>query len=169
MGSFKITGLGNGTANNDAVTKGQLDAQNTSLTTAINTAVRTAISNVFPVGSIYIGTQETCPLSSLISGSTWIKIAGDKVLQSSSSSHAANTTIAPGLPSLSLWNPYSTTPYGCEKDRIYNVDSTNGNSQNIIGINEDYKLLIKDNYNIVGNSNTVQPPAYVVNVWRRTA
>ena len=48
MGSFKITGLGNGTTTNDAVNKGQLDAQNTSLTSAINTAV-TNLANKFQV------------------------------------------------------------------------------------------------------------------------
>lgn len=172
MGSFKITGLGNGTANNDAVTKGQLDAQNTSLTTAINTAVRTAISNVFPVGSIYIGTQKTCPLSSLISGSTWIKIAGDKVLQSSSSSHAANTTIAPGLPNITGTVASSWGSDGSDTGAFHNE----GNDPNTnFGGNGSWNNSTWASFDasrssaIYGASNTVQPPAYVVNVWRRTA
>lgn len=172
MGSFKITGLGNGTNNNDAVTKGQLDAQNTSLTTAINTAVRTAISNVFPVGSIYIGTQETCPLSSLISGSTWIKIAGDKVLQSSSSSHAANTTIAPGLPNItgtvaSSWSNDTNTT-GAFKNKGYDTSENWGGDSGWHNSRwSDFNASRSSS--IYGNSSTVQPPAYVVNVWRRTA
>ena len=29
------------------------------------------LNAIYPVGSVYIGTQSSCPLSSLISGSTW--------------------------------------------------------------------------------------------------
>jgi hypothetical protein len=48
MGNFKVTGMANGTTDNDAVNKRQLDAQNTSLTSAINTAV-TDLANKFQV------------------------------------------------------------------------------------------------------------------------
>ena len=32
-------------------------------------------ANLYPIGSIYIGTQSTCPLTTLITGSSWQKIA----------------------------------------------------------------------------------------------
>lgn len=173
MGSFKITGLGNGTNKNDAVNKGQLDAQNTSLTTAINTAVRTAISNVFPVGSIYIGTQATCPLASLIPGSTWAKVSDGKVLQTSSSGHAANTTINAGLPNITgslitsqngINDPTNDGALYTTRGSTYTHTPTT-TSDGCTAINFDASR----SNSIYGNSTTVQPPAYVVNVWRRTA
>jgi hypothetical protein len=33
--------------------------------------MQTILSSVYPVGSVYITTANTCPLSTLISGSTW--------------------------------------------------------------------------------------------------
>lgn len=33
------------------------------------------LSTLYPVGSIYIGTQNSCPLTSLIAGSQWQKVA----------------------------------------------------------------------------------------------
>lgn len=32
------------------------------------------LATLYPVGSIYIGTQSTCPLETLISGSSWVKV-----------------------------------------------------------------------------------------------
>jgi hypothetical protein len=124
---------------------------------------------LYPVGSIYIGTQSTCPLATLISGSTWVKVSEGRVLQGSDSNHNAGTTIEAGLPNLSLYTPQSTIKYGSQPNTVYNVNGTSGNTNNIIGTNQPAKLYIKDDNNIVGNSNTVQPPAYVVNIWRRTA
>jgi len=75
MANFKITNLANGTASSDAVNKGQLDSASSTLNAAITTAVNTMLSNLYPVGSMYVGTQGTCPLSTLIAGSTWTKVA----------------------------------------------------------------------------------------------
>lgn len=33
------------------------------------------LSTLYPVGSIYIGTQNSCPLATLIAGSQWQKVA----------------------------------------------------------------------------------------------
>lgn len=37
------------------------------------------LSTLYPVGSIYIGTQNSCPLTSLIAGSQWQKVAAQVV------------------------------------------------------------------------------------------
>jgi hypothetical protein len=70
MGSFKITGLANGTTNNDAVNKSQLDAQNTSLTTAISTAITNCKNALFPVGSLYSTIGNTNP-NTILGFGTW--------------------------------------------------------------------------------------------------
>lgn len=181
MGYFQIKNLANGTATNDAVNKSQLDALNTTLQNLITTSISNTLASLYPVGSIYIGTQSTCPLASLISGSSWTKISGDKVLQSSSSSHAANTTIAAGLPNItgktkSSYGVNNTTANsGALSATIYTGGSASGKQDGGSGSDGEPMQSSTISFNasssnaIYGNSSTVQPPAYVVNVWRRTA
>ena len=131
---------------------------------------------LYPVGSIYIGTQATCPLATLISGSTWELVAADRVLQGSSTNHAANTTIAAGLPNITggaltlgrLSSSSASTTSGAitrvatDKQGTGYYNSTNSYNSNV-------SINARNSSTIYGNSSTVQPPAYVVNVWRRTA
>ena len=129
------------------------------------------MNTIYPVGSIYIGTQSVCPMSALITGSVWELIEGDRVLQSSSSSHLAGSTIEAGLPNItgnfnhnrhSLVSPTGAfTKSGSQTG--YN-GSYNGTS---CGLTMDFDASLSNP--IYGNSTTVQPPAYVVNIWRRTA
>lgn len=179
LGNYKLKNVADGTATTDAVNKGQLDEKATPA--QVNTAISTMLSTLYPVGSIYIGTQSTCPLASLISGSTWTKISGDKVLQSSSSSHAANTTIAAGLPNItgktkSSYGVNNTTANsGALSATIYTGGSASGRQDGGSGSDGEPMQSSTISFNasssnaIYGNSSTVQPPAYVVNVWRRTA
>lgn len=124
--------------------------------------VKDVLKAIWPVGSIYIGTQSTCPLATLISGSTWELVAADRSLQGSSTNHAAGTTIEAGLPDHSHTQVYKDVnfraPYG-SADRVCWEGTT--------FITVDTGLASANN-SIYGNSTTVQPPAYVVNVWRRT-
>lgn len=146
--------------------------------TAATTAyVHNILAELYPVGSIYIGTQTTCPLAALISGSTWELVAENRTLWGGNGSNA-NTTIEAGLPNItgtltpyiygnnniglglsgcfsgsdhgSYCNPDGGGDRGGDRYRTANLDASSSNS-------------------IYGNSTTVQPPAYVVNIWRRTA
>lgn len=172
MGTHKVQNLGNGTASTDAVNKGQLDSVNTSLTALITTNINTMLATLFPVGSIYIGTQSTCPLATLISGSTWTLVAANKALWTGNGSNA-NTTIAAGLPNITgTWKSYGMSigggtieATGALTDIENNLPGSDGYGTNKGGIGLDAS---RSNA-IYGNSDTVQPPAYVVNVWRRTA
>ena len=133
---------------------------------SVNTATLQAI---YPVGSIYIGTMSTCPLAALFG--TWTKKGEGRVLQGSDSSHNAGTTIAAGLPNITgnsrcMRGLANNTPTGA-----FYVGSTNewtGHDGGITG-----KAI---NFNANNSSSvyrndvtTVQPPAYVVNIWERTA
>ena len=101
------------------------------------------LSTLYPVGSIYIGTQNSCPLATLIAGSQWQVVGTNRALWGGNGSNGCFSTIS-------------------------NIDY-------------DYKEAIRGSYgarirfnasrysSIYGKSNTVQPPAYIVNVWRRTA
>ena len=132
----------------------------------------TLLAALYPVGSIYIGTQSTCPLATLISGSTWVKVSEGRVLQGSDSSHSAGTTIAAGLPNITgniqgCVNSTSTFTNGVfSRTDAISAKITQQSSSFFYGwINFDASR----SSSIYGNSTTVQPPAYVVNIWRRTA
>lgn len=132
---------------------------------------------LYPVGSIYIGTQSTCPLSTLISGSTWTLVSSGRVLQGSDSNHNAGTTIEAGLPNITgdiftggnYGSDIFTSSIGAFQNgsnigwRTSTVQST------VSGASDTITFDASRSSSIYGNSNTVQPPAYVVNIWRRTA
>jgi hypothetical protein len=149
---------------------------NTAATTAY---VKNVLSALYPVGSIYIGTQSTCPLATLINGSTWELISAGRVLQGADSGHAAGTTIEAGLPNIT-----GAFEFGNISGVSYPVGATRGDgafmgakygavanygSGSYSSSNQALEFYASRSNAIYGNSTTVQPPAYVVNVWRRTA
>lgn len=148
------------------------------------------LKTLYPVGSIYIGTQSTCPLETLISGSTWEKVEGRYLLASGTmagtdgETYSADQYVSAGMPNHKHYlangqrAPTYTKP----------VNGTLGDSSNGMG-NNDYSLcgfsdistyapntFLSSNAvydstagEIAGNAKTIRPTAYVVNVWRRTA
>lgn len=155
----------------DSALQTQIDAKATPAN--ITSAINTLLGNLYPVGSIYIGTQSTCPLASLITGSTWTKVSAGKALWTSSTSHAANTTINAGLPNITGAFPGERTGDTQWWSAVSGAFYKTSGSYRGIGSTDSDNIRIgfdasKSN-SIYGNSTTVQPPAYVVNVWRRTA
>lgn len=129
------------------------------------------MNNLYPVGSTYITTASTCPLATLISGSTWALVSSGRVLQGADSGHAAGTTIEAGLPNI------TGNIYGCESntghqgaDGAFVISGyTGGGEQNGNGTWVNFNLDASRSSGIYGKSSTVQPPAYVVNIFQRTA
>ena len=148
-------------------------ASNVFSTAAVQSLISNTLNSIYPVGSIYIGTQNTCPLASLISGSQWQLVAQDRALWGGNGSNA-NSTINAGLPnvtgdlfSLSDYAKSGSTTAPFQKTQTARVRGI-GRGDNT----EDwyqYKFDASLSNSIYGRSNTVQPPAYRVNVWRRTA
>ena len=160
--------------------------------------VKGILAALYPVGSIYIGTQTTCPLATLITGSRWELVAQDKALWGSNGTNA-NTTIEAGIPNHThafgrqstqnngsfVWNNQNEDyVLGTQAGSIYYNGSGDYNYQTSYdagaSVNESLgntytlstSLAKTDNLEsdgVFGNSTTVQPPAYVVNVWRRVA
>lgn len=137
--------------------------------TDIDTSIAALLSAVYPVSSLYFGTQTTCPMAVLIPGSVWELVPSGKALWTSNGTNA-NTTIAAGLPNITgsfgrvasannVTSGAFTTTSGSENH------GDSGNNLGYVG----YSLDASRSSSIYGNSSTVQPPAYVVNVWRRTA
>ncbi len=132
-----------------------------------SSAVVDLLQTIYPVGAIFIGTTSTCPMSALFG--TWTLVSGDKALWTGDGTNA-NTTISAGLPNLAggtganSYNNYVPVSYP-----FYRTTTKHNVAKD--GTNQPYDVYFDASLanSIYGNSTTVQPPAYVVNVWRRTA
>ena len=129
----------------------------------LNSNVLSNLQSIYPVGSLYIGTTDTCPITNLFG--TWEKIEEGLCLQSVKGDQVAGTTVEAGLPdhnhSYTAGSFWGADPGGARAawsagDSYY--DTTTGTFTNASKSNPIY-----------GNSDTVQPPAYLVNIWKRTA
>lgn len=140
----------------------------------------TLLETLYPVGSIYITTASTCPLSTLISGSTWELVSSGRVLQGADSGHNAGTTVEAGLPNItgeiatSVPASYEKVKTGAVYNRTFGSSSslgmTGGSGVNsTAGTVYGFGVNASLSSSIYGNSTTVQPPAYFVNIYRRTA
>lgn len=124
------------------------------------------VGAIYPVNSIYVTTDTnstTCPIASLIPGSTWVLVAANKALWTGDGTNA-NTTIAAGLPNHTHTVSYtgSNDDNGDPGNYIITSPNQKGKTYTITSSNA-------KGSSVYGQSSTVQPPAYVVNVWRRTA
>lgn len=128
-------------------------------------AISNMLSTIWPVGSTYMSSNNSCPMATLIPGSTWTLVSSGKALWTGNGTNG-NTTIAAGLPNITATFWTHTEVAGA----VANIGSNN-----TLDVTQNEVLNIKADFNasrsssIYGNSTTVQPPAYVVNVWRRTA
>lgn len=133
----------------------------------LSSNVLSSLQSVYPVGSIYIGVTETCPIANLFG--MWEKIEEGLCLQSVKGDQVAGTTVEAGLPNIkgtfegaSQKSNFTTGAFYVigrntkvsndgEKDNTYGFDASRSSS------------IYKD------DCDTVQPPAYLVNIWKRTA
>jgi hypothetical protein len=144
----------------------------------LNTLVQqmsVVFNNLYPIGSVYLGIQNngTCPIAALIPGSTWELVSQDRALWGGNGTNA-NTWIAAGLPNITgSFNRQCFVNYGDGTDwgALYtgsaNSPQTAGGTSG--GCPYTVSIDASRSSSIYGNSSTVQPPAYRVNVWVRTA
>lgn len=182
MGNHKIIGLATPENSGDATTKGYVDALITELRASIvavqskaDTNANTIVNNLeimYPVGSVYIGTQTECPMSILIENSVWQLVSSGRALWTGDGSNGAST-IEAGLPNITATvaaarRGGNTATTGA---MYWNGASSSkaGDSGGNVSWNDQLNFNASRSNSLYGNSTTVQPPAYVVNVWRRTA
>ena len=145
------------------------------VTIALDAGGASILEALYPVGSVYITTANTCPLSTLISGSTWELVSSGRVLQGTDSGHSAGTTIEAGLPNITGTVQNIRTSFVGEHTDLgtgaIRLTSTakNGPTNGTATQNDNLIIDASLSSSIYGNSSTVQPPAYVVNIWQRTA
>ena len=182
-GQTKSASLGvyidaDGTTYAQAPTTGTSDNTNNIATTKF---VHDIFAAIYPVGSVYIGTQASCPMTVAIPGSTWTLVSSGKALWTGTGSNA-NTTINAGLPNITgtIGNlctsvsgsgaaPAATTgAFGASPTGVGSAGNEPGAGR-WIGYLDGVNINASRSSSLYGASSTVQPPAYVVNVWRRTA
>lgn len=138
---------------------------------AVQAAVKRALLDAHPVGSIYLTIKDENPSTKF--GGTWEKLPASVCLQTADTSHGAGTTIDAGLPNI------TGSFYGDLVSRDTSVTATGafrfGGGQGNFTPGNNYKLNTGFTFDasrssaIYGKSTTVQPPAYALIAWRRTA
>ena len=131
------------------------------------------LKTIYPVGSIYINTTDVNP-STIFGFGTWERVAQNMTLWGSSADGQVGTTKSAGLPNITgqigTCVPVSHSQYASGAFSAISVgaigNSTNGGTdRNVYG----FSINASKSSPIYGNSTTVQPPALVVNIWKRTA
>lgn len=137
--------------------------------------VRDLFEALYPVGAIYVTSSNstTCPLASIVkksdgSNSTWSLVSSGKALWTGTGSNG-NSTIAAGLPNITAGGILTSVAAksGATTGVTKAVNGLDSGGYWNGGVGAGTFDASKSN-SIYGNSTTVQPPAYVVNVWRRT-
>jgi hypothetical protein len=162
--------------NNRYVTLSQSPNSTSNSTDVATTAwVRDLFETLYPVGSLYISTGNSCPLTSIVkksdgSNSQWDLVAAGKALWTGTGSNG-NTTIEAGLPNIT-GQFVAANSAAASGSGAFNVISTADGKgwDGTSAMRSTYGFDASRSSPIYSNTvTTVQPPAYVANVWRRTA
>ena len=148
--------------------------------TEVDNKMVSMIDLFYPVGSVYISADKSKTKADFpfMAYGTWEEVPANLCLQTGNASEAGTQRKA-GLPNITgrrvaTWGggDYSPRGYvtGCfkfdpDKNVSTSVDGTNWNEGGGTGFSFDASLSNP----IYGSSNTVQPPAYMVRAWVRTA
>lgn len=127
--------------------------------------------STYPVGAIYISTSSTSPAS--LFGGTWESIAAERVLMGVSSSHGAGSTVSAGLPNIKgavfdTWHGGGPSGSGALSVAVNGRGAVRNGDDGTFTWGNFYFDAASYN-SIYGNASTVQPAAYYVYMWRRTA
>ena len=125
---------------------------------------------VYPVGSIYITTNKTCPLQEMGIG-TWSLVSQGRVLQGAASGETAGGTKEAGLPNIT---GKSQALRGCDylgggSGAIYMTSTSSGANASANATVPVINFDASRSSSIYGNSTTVQPPAFLVNIFKRVS
>lgn len=139
-------------------------------------AVETSLlEKIYCVGSVYINTVDINP-ATIFGFGTWQRVASNMALWGASADGQAGTTKAAGLPNItgalnasrnsSGYNS-STGCFTSDMDPAKGLFETNQDPT--FNVSGSLHFDASKSNPIFGASTTVQPPALVVNIWKRTA
>ncbi len=125
------------------------------------------LERIYPIGAIYIGTMAICPLEALFG--TWKFKCQGQVLQGTDEKHIAGSSVEAGLPNITAdWNSAQYDGGWSANGAVYGVKN-NSKEYNSGSSGMRAYFDASRSSSIYGKSDTVQPPAYLVNIWERTA
>jgi hypothetical protein len=142
----------------------------------LSSSVLSNLQSVYPIGSLYIGITDTCPIANLFG--TWEKVADGLCLQGAKGSQVPGETVEAGLPNIT--GAFKSSRYddtinwavvGAE-GAFYDAGNSTNSTTNYSGgaaPTKKYAFDASRSNSIYGKSDTVQPPSYLVNIWKRTA
>ena len=146
----------------------------------IDLAMKNAILRAHPIGSYYLTAGTENPQDFI--GGGWQKLTGRYVLQCSDDSHKAGTTVEAGLPNItgsfrvvgdSSESGWISNTHG--EGAFYDIVANNKRQYYAHCVYNDISGTYNQAFNasrsnsIYGRSDTVQPPARIVNVWKRVS
>lgn len=177
--TLSIPSVGDGTITiqQDGVDVGSFTTNQSSNSTInlVGGSVLSVLESIYPVGSLYMSKNSTCPLSDLFG--TWTLISSGKALWTGDGTNGG-TTISAGLPNITGAISAGATVGAVDLGDIRAASGAFSPSTSRSYHPSGYTSAsgyYRANFNasnsnsIYGGSTTVQPPAYVVNVWERTA
>lgn len=126
----------------------------------------TILEALYPIGSIYITTNSSCPLSTLIAGSTWVLVGQDRVLQGAGTRGVVGTTLNESLPNITGKFRGSNSAYPASGAFYYTNDTANTDTGSLVQINGNGFDASLSSPTYQDNA-PVQPDAYLVNIYRR--
>lgn len=144
----------------------ELELKVNTINSQLSSSVLSNLQAVYPVGSLFISTTDSCPIANLFG--TWEKVSEGRVLQGVSGSQEAGTTVEAGLPNIE--GKFLGGGGTGEQGGAFVKGATSGWGYNsYVSQCHSYSFDASKSNEIYGNSDTVQPPAYLVNIWKRTA
>ncbi len=143
-------------------------------------SIQSVVETIFPIGSYYL-TESNLNPSTILGIGTWAKVAENQSLYGSSNDHSAGSTSEAGLPNITgQFNPITDVLGGLPVADIRSCKGafgTVGTKANPPGMRAQasdeasYNFTFDFNASrssaVYGKSNTVQPPARYVNIWKR--
>ena len=127
------------------------------------------MNNIYPVGSVYLSTTSTCPLASLISGSTWEQMGTSLITSVNTSVPVKGTGKSLGLTDgTNNMGIQANGSYGVKNNKnLFNVNV--GTKKGSAGPDNSYALGVTTDSSKSGIVGTVTRTSISVYIFKRTA
>lgn len=145
---------------------------------AVKTLIADALAEDHAKIKFWISEDPTSPAA--LFGGTWQEIAQNRVLMGASYAHAAGTTVEAGLPNITgslIEANVDSSPFRGSKAALKSsgalkfaeINTSWGGYSGASGSTYNVNFDASRSNSIYGRSNTVQPAAYYVHIWKRVA
>ena len=143
----------------------ELNLKVNTINSQLSSSVLSNLQSVYPIGSLYIGINDNCPIANLFG--TWEKVAEGLCLQGATGSQVPGETVEAGLPNITGESATIVveTSFSGTKGAITSTNKGN-NTVKTADHTKDKGVISIDaskSSSIYGNSDTVQPASYTGN------